>query len=71
MSFGSTELLIILGILLLLFGSSQLPKLARALGSSIWEIKRGVQGLSEPIEETSDGEKPSVLDEEKTPSSVS
>lgn len=69
MSFGTAELLIIFGILLLLFGSSKLPKLARALGSSIWELKRGVKGLSEPVEETpSDGE--TVMDEEKRPSSV-
>jgi sec-independent protein translocase protein TatA len=37
------DLLIVLGIIALLFGGSQLPKLARALGSASHEFKRGVQ----------------------------
>lgn len=35
------DLLIVLGIIALLFGGSQLPKLARALGSASHEFKRG------------------------------
>lgn len=37
------ELLIIAGILLLLFGASKLPKLARSLGSSAREFRKGVE----------------------------
>ena len=37
------DLLIVLGIIALLFGGSQLPKLARALGSASHEFKRGTQ----------------------------
>jgi sec-independent protein translocase protein TatA len=37
------DLLIVLGIIALLFGGSQLPKLARALGSASHEFKRGAQ----------------------------
>jgi sec-independent protein translocase protein TatA len=37
------ELLLILGILLLLFGSAKLPQLARSLGSSINEFKDGLK----------------------------
>jgi sec-independent protein translocase protein TatA len=36
------DLLIILGIIVLLFGSSQLPKLARSLGQASKEFKKGV-----------------------------
>lgn len=36
-----TDLLIVLGIVALLFGSSQLPKLARSLGSASKEFKKG------------------------------
>jgi sec-independent protein translocase protein TatA len=36
------DLLIILGIIVLLFGSSQLPKLARSLGQASKEFKRGI-----------------------------
>ena len=39
---GITELIIILVILLLLFGSSRLPQLARGMGKSISEFKKGV-----------------------------
>ena len=36
------DLLIILAIVALLFGSSQLPKLARSLGSASKEFRKGV-----------------------------
>ncbi len=39
---GITELIIILVILLLLFGSTRLPQLAKGMGKSIKEFKRGV-----------------------------
>lgn len=45
---GTTELLIVFGILLLLFGSSQLPKLARSLGKSVAEIKQAMSGDESP-----------------------
>ena len=38
---GPTELLIILGIVLLLFGANKLPGLSRSLGRSLSEFKRG------------------------------
>ena len=40
---GATELLIILGIILLLFGASRLPALARSLGKSTREFKQGMR----------------------------
>ncbi len=36
------DLLIVLAIVLLLFGSSQLPKLARSLGSASKEFRKGL-----------------------------
>jgi sec-independent protein translocase protein TatA len=42
MNFGPTELIIILVIVLLLFGGSKLPKLARSLGEASKEFKKGV-----------------------------
>jgi sec-independent protein translocase protein TatA len=42
MNLGTPELIIVLVVVLLLFGSTQLPKLARSLGQAQKEFKRGV-----------------------------
>lgn len=41
MDIGWPELIVILVILLLLFGSTRLPKLTRSIGESARELKRG------------------------------
>lgn len=43
MNLGAPELLIVLVVVLLLFGSTQLPKLARSLGTAQREFKKGVK----------------------------
>ena len=40
---GGPELLIVLVIALLLFGGTQLPKLARSLGQAQKEFKKGIE----------------------------
>ena len=47
MNLGPTELLIILAVVLLLFGSTRLPKLAKSLGQASKEFKKGVDGEGE------------------------
>ena len=42
MNIGAPELIIVLILVLLLFGSTRLPKLARSLGQASREFKRGV-----------------------------
>jgi sec-independent protein translocase protein TatA len=42
---GYQELLLILVIVLILFGAQRLPDLARSLGSSVKEFKKGVNEL--------------------------
>jgi sec-independent protein translocase protein TatA len=42
MNLGPTELIIILVIVLVLFGSTRLPKLARSMGQASKEFKKGI-----------------------------
>ncbi|MGH9915980.1 MAG: twin-arginine translocase TatA/TatE family subunit, partial [Pyrinomonadaceae bacterium] len=56
---GMPELLIVLAVLLLIFGGSRLPQLAKGLGSSIKEFKKGV---SEGDAEESDSRHDSIGD---------
>ncbi len=44
---GLPELLIILAVILLLFGATRLPQLARAMGRSVHEFKQASSGDSE------------------------
>ncbi|MBI3866520.1 MAG: twin-arginine translocase TatA/TatE family subunit [Planctomycetia bacterium] len=44
---GQTELLVFLIIVMVLFGGSRIPALARSLGKSITEFKKGVSGIEE------------------------
>ena len=41
MNLGATELIIVLAIVLLIFGSTRLPKLARSLGQASKEFRDG------------------------------
>jgi sec-independent protein translocase protein TatA len=47
-SLGAPELLIILVVVLLLFGGSRLPHLARSLGRAQKEFKAGLDDRDEP-----------------------
>lgn len=47
-NFGATELLLVLAVLLLLFGGSKLPSLARGLGQSVKEFKKASQEDDKP-----------------------
>jgi sec-independent protein translocase protein TatA len=44
---GATELLIVLGIVVLLFGARRLPEIGSGLGKAIKNFKTGVSGKDE------------------------
>ena len=48
---GTPEILIILGVIVLIFGSTQLPKLARSLGQAQKEFKEGLKDNAEDEDE--------------------
>lgn len=50
MDFGLPELIIILLIVLLLFGSARLPKLSRSVGDAMREFRDGLTGKEQPPE---------------------
>lgn len=62
---GMPEILLILGILLLLFGSTRLPQLARGMGKSISEFKKGIgEGGAEAEREVADARRDQLRGEE-------
>jgi len=54
MNLGPTELIIVLLIVLLVFGGTKLPKLARSMGQAQKEFKKGLsEGAADDDEPTS------------------
>lgn len=49
---GTTELLLIAALALLLFGGKKLPELMRGLGSGVKNFKDGMNGITNPDEKT-------------------
>lgn len=52
MKLGTTELLVLLAIIVLLFGPTQIPKLSRMLGKSIKSFRAGMSDGDEEKKET-------------------
>jgi len=46
---GLPELLVVLVIVLLLFGAKRLPEIARGLGKSIQEFRKGVKEIERDV----------------------
>lgn len=49
-NFGGGEMLIVLLIVLVLFGPSQLPKMARGFGQAIREFKKAQREIGDELE---------------------
>ncbi len=60
LNLGTTELIVILVIVLLLFGAKRLPDLARGLGKSIQEFKKASKEAENDIRQ-------SIEEQPKTP----
>lgn len=49
MRLGWTEILLILLLVLVLFGARRLPDLARSIGKSLTEFKKGMKDVSDEV----------------------
>tara|TARA_R110002124_G_scaffold46903_3_gene140224 strand:+ start:5848 stop:6063 length:216 start_codon:yes stop_codon:yes gene_type:complete len=52
-SFGTTEIIIIAIIILVLFGAKRIPELAKGLGQGIKEFRKASNDIKKEIEESS------------------
>ncbi|OVE85501.1 Sec-independent protein translocase TatA [Natronolimnobius baerhuensis] len=48
---GGPEILLIVGIAILIFGAQKIPKLARSIGESTGEFKKGQAKVEQELEE--------------------
>ena len=48
---GMGELLLILGIVLVIFGPSKLPALAKSIGQAVNEFRKGAKGIAKEFDE--------------------
>ena len=64
-SIGAPELIILLLVVLLLFGSTRLPKLARSMGEASREFKKGVSD-GKPEDSNTPAPKAAAVDENVT-----
>ncbi len=54
---GTTELVLILVVLLLLFGAKRIPDIARSIGKSMNQFKRGLKDVDMNSESDNENEK--------------
>ncbi len=51
---GGTEILLIVLLVLLLFGGTKIPELMRGIGKGVKSFRDGMDGKSDPEEDTKD-----------------
>ena len=62
MKLGTSELLIILAIIVLIFGPTQLPKLSKMFGKSVKNVREGMKSAEDSADQSigSEGEDKNV-----------
>jgi sec-independent protein translocase protein TatA len=62
---GGTEILLVVLVVLVLFGSKRIPDLARTLGRASREIRKAVNQVKAEIDKTADMDRPAGPDPKK------
>ncbi|MEI7980218.1 MAG: twin-arginine translocase TatA/TatE family subunit [Bacteroidota bacterium] len=62
---GTTELLLIALVVLLLFGGKKIPELMRGLGKGVKSFKDGMEGMEEELKKPADKATPADQTEKK------
>ena len=55
LTWGPTEIIIVLFLVLVLFGAKRLPELARSLGQGVKEFRKSVKEISKDVEDNDSG----------------
>jgi len=66
---GAQELLLILVIVIVLFGAKRIPEIARGLGKSMTEFKKGVRDVDSEVQDAAsaaNADEPSPKDKNAT-----
>lgn len=65
-SLGIWEILIILVVILLIFGPRRLPEMAKGIGQSVREFRKGIRDMKDGIDSDDDEPKKATVVEAKT-----
>lgn len=63
---GTTELVLILVLFLMVFGVGKLPQVAKMLGSGVKSFKKGLDGEDDEEDSAKKNDEPELLEEDKT-----
>ena len=65
MTVGPTEFLLIFGAILLLFGPSKLPEIARSLGQATQQYRKGITDAKSNLTDEIEGQSKPLTEDEK------
>ncbi len=67
---GIWEILIILVIILLIFGPRRLPEMAKGIGQSVREFRKGIRDMKDDIASDDEPKKATVVESAASPAST-
>lgn len=68
---GIWEILLILVVILLIFGPRRLPEMAKGIGQSVREFRKGIRDMKDDIDRDDEPKKATVVETPVTPTTQS